>query len=79
LFGLGGFQLWDGTIQHKWWHLHEIRYHVNIVPYDLVWNGIAVIVLIGAVVFLLRARREADPTAHGASAPPSGVQLADRR
>jgi uncharacterized membrane protein len=27
LFGLGGFQLWDGTIQHKWWHLHEIRYH----------------------------------------------------
>jgi len=31
-FGLGGFQLYDGTIQHKWWHLHQVRYHVAILP-----------------------------------------------
>ncbi len=57
-FGLGGFQLWDGIIQHKWWHLHEIRYHVKILPYDLVWNVIAVIVLVVGFVLLRRARQE---------------------
>lgn len=79
LFGLGGFQLWDGTIQHKWWHLHEIRYHVNIVPYDLVWNGIAVIVLIGAVVLLMRARRERVPSANAAGSTSGGARLARQR
>jgi uncharacterized membrane protein len=58
-FGLGGFQLYDGTIQHKWWHIHEIRYHVGILPYDLVWNGIAALVLVAGLVILTRARREA--------------------
>jgi uncharacterized membrane protein len=79
LFGLGGFQLWDGTIQHKWWHLHEIRYHVNIVPYDLVWNGIAVIVLIAAVVFLIRARREPVPSPTAAGTGSSRARLARQR
>ncbi len=78
LFGLGGFQLYDGTVQHKWWHLHEIRYHVNIVPYDLVWNAIAVATLIAAFVFLMRARREPDRTAGRAPAQTSGEPLADR-
>jgi uncharacterized membrane protein len=32
---LGGFQLYDGTLQHKWWRFHQIRYHVDILPYDL--------------------------------------------
>jgi uncharacterized membrane protein len=57
-FGLGGFQLYDGTIQHKWWHLHEIRYHVSLLPYDLVWNGVAAAVLAVGVLLLMRARRE---------------------
>jgi uncharacterized membrane protein len=55
--GLGGFQLYDGTIQHKWWHLHQIRYHVGILPYDLVWNIIAGLVLILGVVLLRRAQQ----------------------
>ena len=79
LFGLGGFQLWDGTIQHKWWHLHEIRYHVNIVPYDLVWNGIAVIVLIAAVVLLMRARREPGPRTTRAASRSGAARLAGQR
>jgi uncharacterized membrane protein len=57
-FGLGGFQLWDGTVQHKWWHLHEIRYHVSLLPYDLVWNAVALGALVLGVVLLMRARRE---------------------
>jgi uncharacterized membrane protein len=39
--GLGGFQLDDGLVQHKWWHIHEIRYHVGLLPYDMAWNIVA--------------------------------------
>jgi uncharacterized membrane protein len=59
--GLGGFQLYDGTVQHKWWRFHQIRYRVNLLPYDLVWNGLAALALLVGVLLLLRARREMDP------------------
>ena len=38
LVGWGGFQVYDGLIQHKilGLHLHQIRYHVRLLPYDLV-------------------------------------------
>jgi uncharacterized membrane protein len=55
--GLGGFQLYDGTLQHKVWHLHEIRYHVTVWPYDVVWNALAALVLVAGVLLLVRARR----------------------
>ena len=38
LLGGGVFQLYDGIIQHKWMRLHQIRYNVDIRPYDWVWN-----------------------------------------
>lgn len=53
LLGAGGFQLYDGTVQHKILRLHQIRYHVNIAPYDWVWNIIALLILVVAV-WLLR-------------------------
>lgn len=53
LLGLGFFQLYDGLIQHKIFRIHQIRYEVNVLPYDIVWNAIAVIVLIvGFIVFI---------------------------
>jgi uncharacterized membrane protein len=55
--GLGGFQLWDGVIQHKWWHLHQIRYGVDVLPYDLAWNLLAVVVLLAGFAGLRRQRR----------------------
>jgi uncharacterized membrane protein len=45
LLGLGGFQLYDGTIQHKLMRLHQIRYHVTIWPYDVAWNLFALLAL----------------------------------
>jgi uncharacterized membrane protein len=57
LLGLGGFQLYDGTIQHKWWGLHQIRYHVAIWPYDVVWNALAAIAIVLGIALLMRARR----------------------
>lgn len=54
--GAGVFQLYDGTLQHKLMHLHEIRYGVNPAPYDWTWNIIAVIFILIGVFFALRTR-----------------------
>ena len=59
LVGAGGFQLYDGTIQHKWMQLHQIRYVDNIMIYDLVWNGSAVLMIL-AGFFLLKATSKAE-------------------
>ena len=47
--GAGGFQLFDGIIDHKVLRIHQVRYGVDLLPYDLVWNlaGLALI-LVGA-------------------------------
>jgi uncharacterized membrane protein len=58
LLGMGGFQLFDGTVNHKLLDLHEIRYGVDLLPYDLVWNGAAVLVLALGVVLARRSRRD---------------------
>jgi uncharacterized membrane protein len=50
LYGAGGFQLYDGIVQHKWLHLHPIRYHVTSWPYDLAWNVSALAMLIVGLV-----------------------------
>jgi uncharacterized membrane protein len=55
LLGLGGFQLYDGTVQHKLLRLHQIRYHVNLVPYDWTWNVVAVLFLIAGVMLVRTA------------------------
>jgi uncharacterized membrane protein len=51
LLGSGVFQLYDGTIQHKLMGLHQIRYNVNILPYDLVWNITAIaMIVVGSIL-----------------------------
>jgi uncharacterized membrane protein len=43
LLGMGGFNLYDGIIQHKLLQLHPVREGVaNQLPYDLIFNAIAV-------------------------------------
>ncbi len=61
LLGTGAFQLYDGTVQHKLLNLHQIRYEVELLPYDLVWNAAAVLML-GAGIFLLVRTHEAAGT-----------------
>ena len=56
LLGLGGFQLYDGTVQHKLLQLHQIRYGVDLTPYDVAWNVVAFVLVVAGVVVLLRAR-----------------------
>jgi len=59
LVGLGGFQLYDGIVQHKLLRLHQIRYVPDITPYDVAWNVIAVVLLAAGVAVLLRERGRA--------------------
>lgn len=57
LTGAGAFQLYDGIVQHKLLRLHQIRYGVDVTPYDVAWNVVAVALLVAGVVVLLRHRR----------------------
>jgi uncharacterized membrane protein len=62
LLGWGGFQVYDGLIQHKVLGLHQIRYHVYLLPYDVVWNVAGGIGLaIGGYLMLGPAGSVAEP------------------
>ncbi len=47
LLGMGAFNLYDGTVQHKILKLHPVRLGVeNQLPYDLAWNAVALLLLL---------------------------------
>lgn len=52
LLGAGAFQLYDGIVHHKLLELHQIRYGVDLLPYDLVWNITAAILLLIGLILL---------------------------
>lgn len=56
LLGGGIFQLYDGIVQHKWMQLHQIRYNVDIRPYDWIWNVIAAIMIIVGIFLTVRTQ-----------------------
>jgi uncharacterized membrane protein len=57
--GAGLFQLYDGTIQHKLLRIHQIRYVENVLFYDLVWNIVAVVlVVVGILLSVNKPKRE---------------------
>jgi uncharacterized membrane protein len=57
LLGAGIFQLYDGVVHHKLLELHQIRYDVEITPYDVAWNVIAMLLIIAGIVLYRRAGR----------------------
>src|SRR3954447_19408380 len=57
LLGAGGFQLYDGLVQHKVFGLHQIRYGVHLLPYDLTWNLVAAGLVVAGAVLTVRSRR----------------------
>ena len=56
LTAAGAFQLYDGTIQHKVFRLHQIRYDAELAPYDWTWNVLAVLLLAAGIAVLVRSR-----------------------
>ncbi|TDC93464.1 DUF2243 domain-containing protein [Saccharopolyspora aridisoli] len=63
LTGAGFFQLYDGLVQHKLLNLHQIRYGVDLTPYDLAWNAIAAVLLLAGIAWWVQIwlRHREDP------------------
>jgi uncharacterized membrane protein len=58
LLGAGGFQLFDGVVNHKALGLHDVRpAAADQLPYDLAWNGVGLLLLVAGLVVLRRASR----------------------
>lgn len=55
--GLGVFQLFDGIVDHKLLRLHQIRYGVDVTPYDWAWNITALALLLVGMILAVRAAR----------------------
>ncbi|MCE7078661.1 DUF2243 domain-containing protein [Streptomyces sp. ST2-7A] len=55
--GAGAFQLLDGLVLHKVLRLHQVRYGVDLLPYDLAWNAFAVLLLAVGAGLAVRAHR----------------------
>jgi uncharacterized membrane protein len=58
LLGAGGFQLFDGLVNHKVLGLHQVRYGVDLLPYDLAWNVAGALLLAAGVLLERRSRDE---------------------
>lgn len=54
--GVGFFQLLDGVVDHKVLRIHQIRYGVELLPYDVTWIGSAVLLLVAGLLMLRRTR-----------------------
>jgi uncharacterized membrane protein len=57
LLGLGVFQLFDGVVDHKLLRLHQIRYGVDVTPYDWAWNLTGLALLLAGACIAVRAGR----------------------
>ncbi|MFF9689807.1 DUF2243 domain-containing protein [Streptomyces sp. NPDC014623] len=55
--GLGAFQLFDGIVDHKLLRLHQVRYGVDVAPYDWAWNLAGVALLLTGLLLTRRAAR----------------------
>lgn len=54
--GGGAFQLFDGLVNHKVLRVHEVRYDVDLLPYDLAWNATGLVLLAIGLVWAARVR-----------------------
>ena len=66
--GLGGFQLFDGLVDHKLLRVHQVRYGVDLLPYDLAWNIAGALLVVSGALVLLSARRRTGATRHPSTA-----------
>lgn len=56
VLGVGSFQLLDGVLNHKILGVHQIRYGVDLLWYDTVWIGSAILFMVIGLVVLRMTR-----------------------
>lgn len=56
VLGVGSFQLLDGVLNHKILGIHQIRYGVDLLLYDTVWIGSAVLFMVIGLLVLRMTR-----------------------
>ena len=56
LTGAGAFQTFDGVVDHKVLRVHQVRYGVDLLRYNIAWTGAGLLVLAAGLLVLLRAR-----------------------
>lgn len=64
LVGLGTFQLFDGVVDHKILRVHQIRYDVDLLPYDVAWIGGAIVLLVAGLIVTAVLGRRAGAAPH---------------
>ena len=52
MLGAGGFQIFDGLVDHKVLRVHQVRYDVELLPYDLAWNASGLLLLLIGIVLI---------------------------
>lgn len=62
LLGAGVFQVFDGLVNHKVLGLHQVRYDVDLLPYDVAWNAAGAALVVAGALVLLSARRRTAAT-----------------
>ncbi|MFD9389460.1 DUF2243 domain-containing protein [Streptomyces sp. NPDC060000] len=72
--GLGAFQLFDGIVDHKLLRVHQIRYGVDVTPYDWAWNLGGLILLAVGVALAAHAARRGEAGSGSESGPGSGPE-----
>lgn len=55
--GVGFFQLFDAVVNHKILGIHQVRYDVDLLPYDVAWIGSAILVALVGLWVLRRSSR----------------------
>lgn len=61
LLGAGAFQLLDGLLHHKVLRLHQVRYDVDLLPYDVAWNLAGVVLLAAGALVVTTGRHAPAP------------------
>lgn len=55
VLGLGAFQLFDGVVNHKVLRVHQVRYGVDLLPYDVAWITAGAVLLAVGTLLAVRA------------------------
>lgn len=56
LTGAGLFQLLDGVVDHKLLRVHQVRYEVDLLPYDVAWVASGALLLAAGIALSMRVR-----------------------